>query len=155
MLLNERLLKLTTACSRTIQTTSAAYFFARGASPSMRERRINLGALCMISGKLARRGGRSHKREQVREGGLPPLQRSAFVGINVKVLQAMRDAGAGINRPVLLIQHQTQESHAGQAALAFRTQLEYKLRTNAKQESPQLQSQSPCNCPRHNARTRL
>ncbi|HEV7747224.1 MAG TPA: hypothetical protein VGO56_19670, partial [Pyrinomonadaceae bacterium] len=45
--------ELKSACSRTIQNASANYLYARGASPSMRERRINRASLCTISGELA------------------------------------------------------------------------------------------------------
>src|SRR6185503_1858158 len=51
----ERLLKLKSACSRTIQNASAKKSYTRGASPSMRERRINRASLCTIQDKQARR----------------------------------------------------------------------------------------------------
>src|SRR4029079_3386826 len=93
------------------------------------------------------------------EGWLAPLQRSAFVGKKVRIFQTTRYAGAGGRPPILNLfysfSYQTQEGYIGQTALAFRPQVKYKLSTNAKQEPPQLQSQSPRNCPRHNARPGL
>ena len=43
------------ACSRTIQTSGADLSCARGASPSMRERRINRGYDALHDGSVARR----------------------------------------------------------------------------------------------------
>jgi hypothetical protein len=48
MLYKERLLKFKSACSRSIQTP-ALISYARGASPSMRERRVNRPLRCLIS----------------------------------------------------------------------------------------------------------
>src|SRR6185436_14402352 len=61
--------ELKSACSRTIQNASDKRSYSRGASPSMRERRINRASLCTILGQIARRGGERWRKPD-RKGGL-------------------------------------------------------------------------------------
>ena len=52
MLDQERLRSVKQACSRTTQTSGADFLCARGASPSMRERRITAPMMPYLRGKL-------------------------------------------------------------------------------------------------------